>query len=138
MPRPHKRRRVCRMPAYHGFAPIDSPAGPPILLGIAEFEAVRLIDLEGLTQEQCAAQMEVARTTVTGIYDHARRKLADALVNGRTLRIEGGDYAVCEGTSDGCPRKCCHHACAERGPCHGKHSPHFEKGSIRHENRGKL
>lgn len=66
------------------------------MLGLDEFEAIRLIDLEGLQQEQAAQQMGVARTTVQAMYNTARRKLALALVEGKTLRIEGGDVAICE------------------------------------------
>lgn len=61
-----------------------------------EYEAIRLMDLENLQQEQAAAQMGVARTTVQLIYNNARRKLADCLVNGKRLVIEGGDVALCE------------------------------------------
>ena len=59
-----------------------------------EYEAIRLMDLENLQQEQAAAQMGVARTTVQLIYNNARRKLADCLVNGKRLVIEGGDVAL--------------------------------------------
>ena len=52
-----------------------------------EYEAIRLMDLENLQQEQAAAQMGVARTTVQLIYNNARRKLADCLVNGKRLVI---------------------------------------------------
>ncbi len=57
---------------------------------VDEFEAVRLLDREGLTQEECAARMRIARTTVTSIYDSARKKMADALVYGKRLVISGG------------------------------------------------
>ena len=63
--------------------------GEPIMLGLDEYEVIRLIDLEGMQQEQAAAQMGVARTTVQSIYNAARYKLAEALVNGITLRIRG-------------------------------------------------
>ncbi|MBR2730709.1 MAG: DUF134 domain-containing protein, partial [Clostridia bacterium] len=55
-----------------------------------EFEALRLLDEEGLTQEACAARMNIARTTVTAIYDSARKAVADALVHGKRLLITGG------------------------------------------------
>lgn len=57
---------------------------------VDEFEALRLLDNEGLTQEACASRMNIARTTVTAIYDSARKKIADALVNGKRLLITGG------------------------------------------------
>ena len=90
MPRPCKRRRVCGHPSCGRFGPADSPCDrPDVIMGLDEFEAIRLIDLEGLRQEQCAAQMNVARTTVQAIYGTARRKLAQCLVVGRGLVIGG-------------------------------------------------
>ena len=61
---------------------------------VDEFETIRLIDHQGLTQEECARQMNVARTTVQGIYDRARKKLADALVEAIPLTISGGKYRL--------------------------------------------
>ena len=77
-----------------------------IIMAVDEYETIRLIDLAGYTQEECAAQMGIARTTVQGIYNDARRKLADALVNGKMLFIEGGDIDICERENAGCGRKC--------------------------------
>lgn len=111
MPRPQKCRRVCAVPLCTGFAPLGAPLcgeGHAVIMSVDEYEAIRLIDLEGLTQEECAGQMEIARTTVTGIYDGARRKLADALVNGKRLVIEGGNYRLCETAGPGCGGGCCH------------------------------
>ncbi len=70
------------------------PAGEPVIMTLDEYETIRLIDLMGFTQEQCAAKMQVARTTVQAIYNEARRKLAETLVNERELRIEGGEYEL--------------------------------------------
>lgn len=77
-----------------------------------EYEVIRLLDLENLQQEQAAAQMGVARTTVQLIYNNARRKLADCLVNGKRLVIEGGDVALCERHAQ-CPGRghCCRSDC---------------------------
>lgn len=100
MPRPCRCRRVCSEPLVDVFGPASEPdAGgvPPVVLLVEEYEALRIMDYEGRTHEQCAAQMRVSRTTVTEIYEHARHKVADALVNGRTLVIRGGNYEVCEG-----------------------------------------
>mgnify|MGYP002515324021 CR=1 FL=1 len=82
-------------------------------LSIDEYETIRLIDLEDYSQEACSRQMGVARTTVQQIYDTARRKVATALVEGRTLRIEGGDYVLCDGKEHvcncgGCRKHRCH------------------------------
>lgn len=79
----------------------------PVQMTVDEYETIRLIDLEGLNQEACASQMNVARTTVQGIYTEARRKLALALVDGRTLYIEGGDYRLCDGQGNCCRQKSC-------------------------------
>lgn len=76
---------------------------------VDEYEAIRLIDLEGFTQEECAEQMNVARTTVQGIYVTARKKLAESLVSGKVLLIEGGEYRLCEGRGNGCGRGCNRH-----------------------------
>jgi predicted DNA-binding protein (UPF0251 family) len=66
-------------------------------MGVDEYEAIRLIDFEGFTQEECAARMNIARTTVQGIYETARKKLADTVVNGKILHIAGGEYRLCDG-----------------------------------------
>ena len=92
MARPVKRRRVCGLPPVGAFRPEGGPGGPVIEVTVDEYEAVRLIDLLGLTQEECAAQMNVARTTVQAIYDSAREKLARMLAEGRPLAVQGGTY----------------------------------------------
>ncbi len=90
MPRPTRCRRIERMPLYRSFSPDDTAAAESVRMTVDEFETLRLLDGEGLTQEACAAKMNVARTTVTAIYDSARRKVADALVHGKRLLITGG------------------------------------------------
>ena len=109
MPRPRKWRKVCCLPDSNRFGPLDAPADPEshITMTVDEYETIRLIDKEGLTQEECAGLMGVARTTVTGIYSEARKKVAESLVNGKILRIEGGEYKLCEGRHPYCGRGHC-------------------------------
>lgn len=111
MARPRKWRKVCSLPDRDKFGPIGIEADPGshIIMTVDEYETIRLIDLEGLNQEQCSEQMNVARTTVQGIYVEARRKLADSLVNGKILSIEGGEFRLCEGMGKACGRGCRRH-----------------------------
>lgn len=100
MARPKKCRRVCEFPQNMMFLPESAQnKAPEIILTIDEYESIRLIDKEGLSQERCGKRMQVARTTVQQIYADARKKLADMLVGGLPLRIEGGDYQLCNGDS---------------------------------------
>ncbi|MEA4832409.1 hypothetical protein SDC9_79990 [bioreactor metagenome] len=104
MPRPRKWRKVCCLPDNNRFGPLDSPINTDkgINMTVDEYETIRLIDLESFTQEECAAKMNIARTTVQKIYNDARKKLADSLVNGKVLWIEGGEYRLCDGMGKGC------------------------------------
>lgn len=104
MPRPRKWRKVCCLPDSNRFGPLDSPAdiANVINMTVDEYETIRLIDLQGLTQEDCAIQMNISRTTVQGIYGDARKKLAESLVNGKVLWINGGEYQLCEGNGKAC------------------------------------
>ena len=108
MPRNAKCRRVCQMPVHCRFSPEQPAHGEAVELTVEEYEAVRLMDYLGLNQEEAAAQMGVARTTVQRIYAQARRKLAAFLVEGRPLQIGGGSYA--QENCRGCGRPCggCH------------------------------
>ena len=94
MARPCKKRWVCGKPRCSRFQPLDRENLKNVVLNLDEYECIRLIDYEGLEQEQCAKQMGVARTTVQAIYKSAREKLADFLVNGKGLCIEGGDIMM--------------------------------------------
>lgn len=103
MPRPKKCRRVCHYPQQLAFAPIGAESEkPPVRLTVDEYETIRLIDREGMSQEECALRMGVARTTVQQIYTGARAKLAAMLVEGSPLVIEGGDYRLCNGADASC------------------------------------
>lgn len=105
MPRPRKWRNVCCLPESNLFGPLsdirDLINCRIIIMTVEEYETIRLIDFEGLMQEECADRMNVARTTVQRIYNDARKKLAEALVNGNVLKIEGGDYKLCDNSKQG-------------------------------------
>jgi len=96
MPRPIKCRRVCCLPESNLYGPLnDLNFDKEIMyMSVEEYETIRLIDLEGLTQEECAEKMQVARATVQSIYKIARKKIAESFVNGIILKIEGGDYKL--------------------------------------------
>lgn len=108
MARPEKERKVCKLPEENKFIPVNGVDENKIInLTIDEYEVIRLIDLEGLTQEEAASQMKVARTTVQRIYSRARRILAEFLVMGKSLKIEGGNYKVCNHSKKGCMENTC-------------------------------
>lgn len=98
MPRPTKCRKVCHFPKVLEFLPVHAEAQQqPIFLTVDEYETIRLIDKEGLSQETCGERMRVARTTVQKIYGGARKKIAEALVEGAPLHIGGGEFQLCDG-----------------------------------------
>ena len=105
MPRPRKFRKVCHFPENLSFQP-ENPQGEPVVLTVDEYETIRLIDLEGRSQEECGALMGIARTTVQLIYGNARGKLARMIVEGRPLQIRGGEFRICGGENDACPQGC--------------------------------
>jgi predicted DNA-binding protein (UPF0251 family) len=79
-----------------------------IFMTVDEYETIRLIDLEEMTQEECAQKMDVARTTIQRIYNDARKKLAMSLVEGNQLKIQGGDYKLCDKSELLCRcKECC-------------------------------
>ncbi|KJS21608.1 MAG: hypothetical protein VR72_09730 [Clostridiaceae bacterium BRH_c20a] len=98
MPRKPKARRVCEVPICRKFYSSDEPnqeVKQDVVMSVEEFETIRLIDYINLTQEECAVQMNVARTTVQKIYADARNKLAVFVVEGGKLIISGGSYELC-------------------------------------------
>ncbi|MFA5527790.1 MAG: DUF134 domain-containing protein [Peptostreptococcales bacterium] len=119
MARPIKLRKVCCLPESNKFGPLDSSSDHKahINMEIDEYEAIRLIDLEGFSQEECAIQMNISRATVQRIYMEARKKLAESLVYGKVLILEGGEYHLCDGLGTGCGHGC--HRNRNRGPCRG-------------------
>jgi uncharacterized protein len=102
VPRPYCPRRVAGRPAVSVFKPIRIPLDrlEEVAMTLDEFEAIRLADLEGDYQEQAAETMRVSRPTFSRIVESAHRKIADVLVHGKALRIEGGPV-------DLDPRRCC-------------------------------
>ena len=113
MPRPRKCRRVCNLPVYTDFIPLGVSTDKKVILTVDEYETIRLIDKNGLSQEECGQYMNIARTTVQQIYMNARKKIAEALVDGLALKIEGGDYCLCDGSGcysgcGSCMRKKCY------------------------------
>ena len=114
MPRPFKWRRVCCLPENNRYGPLNAAENDNgiVRMSVDEYEAIRLIDTEGYTQEKCAEHMNVSRSTIQSIYDSARKKLSDSLVFGKVLWIEGGEYRLCDGMSNGCGGGGCHrHRC---------------------------
>jgi predicted DNA-binding protein (UPF0251 family)/DNA-directed RNA polymerase subunit RPC12/RpoP len=103
MARPTKLRIIENIPAVPYFIPSDKdlPEVGKNILKLEELEAVRLKDLEGLEQEECAVKMEVSRPTFQRILSLAREKIADSLINGKAILIEGGNF-----TLNICPVKC--------------------------------
>ena len=93
MPRPKCRRNICGMPDKNYFKPRGIPTVDleEIVLNLDEFEAIRLSDYEQLYQEEAAAHMNVSRQTFGRIIETAHKKIADVLLNGKALKIEGGE-----------------------------------------------
>lgn len=94
MPRPTKFRRVEFFPKATYFVPWGKPRCKieEMILKVEELEAMRLKDIEGLNQEECAKKMQVSRQTFQNIIDSARKKVAVALTEGNAIRINGGNY----------------------------------------------
>ncbi|EMS73678.1 DUF134 domain-containing protein [Ruminiclostridium cellobioparum] len=103
MARPIKWRKIENIPTIPYFIPSETDVAevPENILKLEELEAIRLKDLEGLEQGECAQKMEVSRPTFQRILLSAREKIADSLINGKTIHIEGGKF-----TRNICPVKC--------------------------------
>lgn len=103
MARPTKWRRIENIPTVQYFVPAegDEACLQENVLKLEELEAIRLKDLEGFEQEECAEKMEVSRPTFQRILLSAREKVADSLINGKAIRIEGGNF-----TRNICPVRC--------------------------------
>ena len=89
-------RRVNFIPQITYFKPAGIPLArlQEVCLSVEEAEAIRLKDLEGLEQEGCAQRMNISRTTFARVLNSARQKMADALLSGKAIRIEGGNFEM--------------------------------------------
>ena len=107
MVRPCKCRRISGEPEAGYFKPRGIPCSSlvEVTLTLDEFEAVKLADLNGEYQEEAAKKMNISRQTFGIIIERARKKLADAIVNGKALKIEGGVYSF-PGHEHG-DKRCC-------------------------------
>ena len=96
MARPIHCRRVGCLPGSVYFKPRDVPLSilETVVLTVDEFESIRLADLEGLYQEHAAEKMGISRQTFGRIIESAHRKVAEALVQGKALKIEGGEIEM--------------------------------------------
>jgi len=94
------RPRLCRRVKFNPEVTYFKPRGIPlreleeVILPVDEYEAVRLKDLEGLEQEECAKKMNVSQPTFHRLVSSARKKIADAIINGKAIKIEGGNYRI--------------------------------------------
>jgi predicted DNA-binding protein (UPF0251 family) len=96
MPRPKCCRHVCGVPDKNYFKPRGIPASDleEVVLSLDEYEAIRLADYEQLYQEEAAARMNISRQTFGRIIEAAHKKIADVLINGKALKIEGGEVSL--------------------------------------------
>ena len=89
-------RRVDFIPQITYFKPAGVPLAnlQEVCLSVEEAEAIRLKDMEGLEQEECAQRMNISRTTFSRVLGSARQKMADALLSGKAIKIEGGNFEM--------------------------------------------
>ncbi len=106
MPRPKYCRKVGCVPDTNYFKPRGIPSSllEEVILTLDEFEAVRLADFEGLYQEDGARKMDISRQTFGRIIESAHKKISDVLINGKALKIEGGEVSIDEIKRIRCPR----------------------------------
>ena len=97
MSRPRIPKRICDVPGVDTLTPSGrlGPSQEVVVMSVEEYEVIRLIDHQELNQEQCAEVMGVARSTVQRLYNTARKKIAESLIDVKVLKINGGDYSLC-------------------------------------------
>lgn len=132
MPRPKRCRRVCEEPEFNSFSPDGIPNNTCITLTVDEYEVIRLVDLEQLNHAQAAEKMNISRPTATEIYNTARIKIADCIVNGKRLVVSGGNYSLCSGGICGkhCRRQNYPIVCNEKGNNIMRIAVTYENGQI--------
>ena len=98
MPRPKCCRNICGVPDKNYFKPRGIPISQleEVVLSLDEYEAIRLADYKELYQEEAAARMNISRQTFGRIIETAHKKIADVLMNGKALKIEGGEVTLNE------------------------------------------
>jgi len=107
MPRPCIKRRIRGRPNSYYF----KPAGIRIIeleettLNMPEFEAIRFVDFKNIEQSKAAKQMQVSQPTLSRILTSARKKISDAIINGKAIKIQGGDYKMVQPTRKGAGRR---------------------------------
>ena len=121
MARPCKAKRVCAKPSVEVFGPLDQETDGK----------VELLSDDKQEDDESAVQMGVARTTVQAVYNTARRKIADCIVNGRGLEIRGGNYQICPNAA-----QCCGRNCGKR-QCHARRCEN-KSGGCQNENCGNI
>ena len=89
MPRPCIRRRVCGRPRVNYFKPagIRMTELEEVVLELSEFEAIRLVDLEGIEQGEAGKKMEISQPTLSRLLSSARKKISEAIIKGKAIRI---------------------------------------------------
>lgn len=94
MPRPIKPRKIGFIPTYNYFVPhgVKKCNLLHVSIKLEELEAMRLKDILNLSQEECAKEMNVSRQTFQLILDSARKKITESLIEGKAIKIEGGNY----------------------------------------------
>ncbi len=135
MPRPRRCRKIGFMPGFTQFGPSGIAKPEVSVLTMGEFESIRLKDHEGMDQSKAAKKMNVSQPTFNRILKSARKKIADALVSGKLIKIEGGEYKMVmpRGRMGGfgagpsgdclCP-KCGFRSAHQRGvPCYNQKCP---------------
>ncbi len=126
MPRPIATRKIDPPPTITWFKPVGVPMKEleEVVLTLDEVEAIRLADAEGFYQEKVAEQMDVSRQTVGRILASGRKKVAEALVGGKAIRLDGG--VVCTGDRSRCRPRCGR----RKGRCQGRRAERLKGGVL--------